>query len=122
MMLVKQRDGYWKASAVQRNPFIKDANTMNKLVPQALLSYIIGAVILGLFLFVPAWTLNYWQAWVFIFVFTTCVNAIRVYLSIKDPVHLERRKNVGPAAEQNVAQRIIMSLAGETTEKGFVWE
>lgn len=84
---------------------------MNKLVPQTLLSYLIGAVILGLLLFIPAWTLNYWQAWVFIFVFTTSVNAIGVYLSIKDPALLERRKNVGPVAEQNAAQRIIMSLA-----------
>jgi len=84
---------------------------MNKLVQQTLLSYLIGALILGLLLFIPAWTLNYWQAWVFIFVFTTSVNAIGVYLSVKDPALLERRKNVGPAAEQNVAQRIIMSLA-----------
>ncbi|MFN8381830.1 MAG: isoprenylcysteine carboxylmethyltransferase family protein [Anaerolineales bacterium] len=84
---------------------------MNKLVPQTLLSYLIGAVILGLLLFIPAWTLNYWQAWVFIFVFTTSVNAIGVYLSIKDPALLERRKNVGPVAEQNAAQRIIISLA-----------
>ena len=84
---------------------------MNKLALPTLGSFLIGAVILGLFLFIPAWTLNYWQAWVFILVFTTSVNAIGVYLSIKDPVLLERRKKVGPAAEQNVAQRIIMSLA-----------
>jgi protein-S-isoprenylcysteine O-methyltransferase Ste14 len=90
---------------------MKHVNKMNKLVLPTLLSYLMGAVILGLLLFIPAWTLNYWQAWVFIFVFTTSVNAIGVYLSIKDPVLLERRKNVGPAAEQNVAQRIIMSLA-----------
>jgi protein-S-isoprenylcysteine O-methyltransferase Ste14 len=84
---------------------------MNKLVLPTLQSFLIGAVILGLLLFVPTGTLNYWQAWVFILVFLTSVNAIGVYLSIKDPVLLERRKNVGPAVEQNVAQRIIMSLA-----------
>jgi protein-S-isoprenylcysteine O-methyltransferase Ste14 len=90
---------------------MKDVNKMNKLVLPTLKSFLIGAVILGLLLFIPAWTLNYWQACVFILVFTTSVNAIGVYLSIKDPALLERRKNVGPAAEQNVAQRIIMSLA-----------
>lgn len=94
-----------------RQDIVKDANNMNKLVLQALLSYLIGVAILGLLLFVPAWTFNYWQAWVFILVFTTSVNAIGVYLALKDPVLLERRKNVGPAAEQNVAQRIIMSVA-----------
>jgi protein-S-isoprenylcysteine O-methyltransferase Ste14 len=62
-------------------------------------------------LFFPAGTLNYWQAWVFIAVFLVSVNAIGVYLTLKDPVLLERRKQVGPAAEPNVAQRIIMLIA-----------
>ncbi|MCB9134075.1 MAG: isoprenylcysteine carboxylmethyltransferase family protein [Anaerolineales bacterium] len=84
---------------------------MSKLILSALRTFFMGAVMLGLLLFLPAWTLNYWQAWVFIVVFLVCVNGIGVYLSIKDPVLLERRKNVGPAAEQNVAQRIIMFLA-----------
>lgn len=86
-------------------------NMMNKLIISTLRTFLIGAVVLGLVLFLPAWTLNYWQAWVFIIVFLSSVNAIGVYLSIKDPVLLERRKNVGPAAEQNLAQRIIMSIA-----------
>jgi protein-S-isoprenylcysteine O-methyltransferase Ste14 len=84
---------------------------MNKLILPTLRTFLIGAVALGLLLFLPAWTLNYWQAWVFIIVFMISVNAIGVYLSLKDPVLLERRKNVGPAAEQNLAQRIIMLLA-----------
>jgi len=84
---------------------------MNKLILPALRTFLIGAVILGLLLFLPAWTLNYWQAWVFILVFLVCVNAIGVYLSLEDPALLERRKKVGPAAEQNVAQRIIMTIA-----------
>ena len=84
---------------------------MNKLILPTLRTFLIGAVVLGLVLFLPAWTLNYWRAWVFILVFMSSVSAIGVYLSIKDPVLLERRKNVGPAAEQNAAQRMIMSIA-----------
>lgn len=84
---------------------------MNKLIIPTSKSFLIGAFALGLFLFLPAWTLNYWQAWVFIVVFLSSVNAIGVYLSLYDPALLERRKNVGPAAEQNVSQRIIMSIA-----------
>jgi protein-S-isoprenylcysteine O-methyltransferase Ste14 len=38
-------------------------------------------------------------------------DAIGVYLALKDPELLERRKNVGPAAEQNMAQKMIMSFA-----------
>jgi len=84
---------------------------MNKLIIQTLGSFVIGAIALGALLFIPAWTLNYWQAWVFIVVFLTSVNAIGVYLSVKDPELLERRKKFGPATEQSPAQKIIMSIA-----------
>jgi protein-S-isoprenylcysteine O-methyltransferase Ste14 len=82
-----------------------------RLIIPAVTTFLTGAVILGLILFLPAWTVNYWQAWAFIIVFMISVCTIGVYLSINDPALLERRKNVGPAAEQNVAQRIIMSIA-----------
>ena len=84
---------------------------MKKLILQALQTFLIGVVILGLLLFLPAWTLNYWQAWTFIVVFTVSVDFIGLYLSLKDPALLERRKNVGPRAEQSTPQRIIMSVA-----------
>ncbi len=84
---------------------------MNKLILPALRTFLIGAFILGVILFLPAWSLNYWQGWVFIIVFLICVNFIGVYLSVNDPALLERRKNVGPAAEQNPVQRLIMSIA-----------
>ncbi len=84
---------------------------MNRLVLNSIGTFLTGVALLGLLLFLPAWTLNYWQAWAFIFVFLVCVNAIGVYLSIKDPALLERRKKVGPGAERNVAQQIIMSIA-----------
>ncbi len=83
---------------------------MNKLIIPTLRTFLIGAIALGILLFLPAWTLNYWQAWVFIFVFMTSVNAIGVYLSLKDPELLERRKKFGPASETNPAQKIIMSI------------
>ena len=84
---------------------------MNKLILSTLSTFLIGAVILGIILFLPAWTLAYWQAWVFIVVFMVSVTFIGVYLSVKDPALLERRKQVGPAAEQSTAQKIIMSTA-----------
>ena len=84
---------------------------MHKLIIQTLGTFLIGAIVLGLLLFLPAGTLNYWQAWVFIVVFMISVSAIGVYLSIKDPALLERRKNIGPAAEQSTTQKIIISLA-----------
>lgn len=83
---------------------------MNKLIIPTLKTFLIGAIALGVLLFLPAWTLSYWQAWVFIVVFMVSTNAIGVYLSIKDPELLERRKHFGPAAEQTMAQKIIISF------------
>jgi protein-S-isoprenylcysteine O-methyltransferase Ste14 len=84
---------------------------MNKLILPTLKSFLIGATLLGLLLFLPAWTLNYWQAWFFIVVFLTSVNGIGLYLSLKDPELLERRKKFGPGVEQSTAQKIIMSIS-----------
>jgi protein-S-isoprenylcysteine O-methyltransferase Ste14 len=84
---------------------------MKKLILPTLRTFLIGAVVLGVLLFLPAGTLGYWQAWVFILVFLVSVNAIGVALSLGDPALLERRKQVGPAAEQGLAQKIIMSVA-----------
>jgi protein-S-isoprenylcysteine O-methyltransferase Ste14 len=84
---------------------------MNKLIIPTLRTFLLGAIVLGLLLFLPAGTLDYWQAWVFIVVFATSTNAIGVYLALKDPELLERRKKIGPAAERNTSQKIIISLA-----------
>jgi protein-S-isoprenylcysteine O-methyltransferase Ste14 len=83
---------------------------MNKLIVQTFGTFLVGVVLLGVLLFLPAGTFNYWQAWVFIVVFMTSVSVIGVYLSLKDPALLERRKNIGPAAEQSPAQKIIISI------------
>lgn len=94
---------------------------MNKLILPTLRTFLIGVVVLGILLFLPAGTLNYWQAWVFIVVFMISVNVIGVYLSLKDPELLERRKKFGPGTEQSPLQKIIMSIAILTTLGLFVF-
>jgi protein-S-isoprenylcysteine O-methyltransferase Ste14 len=84
--------------------------SLGTLAIQTLRTTVIGVVVLAGLLLIPAWTLDYWQAWVFIIVFMGSTNAIGVYLALKDPALLERRKRGGPTAEQRPAQRIIISL------------
>lgn len=62
-------------------------------------------------LFLPAWTLDYREAWVFLAVFFTPVLAITLYLITRDPKLLERRINAGPGAEKERSQKIIQFLA-----------
>ena len=47
----------------------------NKLIIPALKSFVVGVAALGLLLFLPAGTLNYWQAWALIAVFVLGSNA-----------------------------------------------
>jgi protein-S-isoprenylcysteine O-methyltransferase Ste14 len=61
--------------------------------------------------FLPAWTQNYWQAWVFLSVFFGSSLAITLYLMKKDPKLLKRRMRAGPGAEKEKSQKIVMSLA-----------
>jgi protein-S-isoprenylcysteine O-methyltransferase Ste14 len=79
-----------------------------RLIIPMLRSLVMGVAGLGLLLFLPAGTLDYWQAWVLIAVFVLGSNAIGIYLSLYDPELLERRKQVGPKAETRPAQKIIM--------------
>jgi protein-S-isoprenylcysteine O-methyltransferase Ste14 len=83
-------------------------NDLNKRAFQGLLSLLITLAVL---LFIPAWTLDYWQAWVFLSVFSVSVLAITLYLMKNDPKLLERRVNAGPTAEKDKTQKTIQLLA-----------
>ena len=61
-------------------------------------------------LFAPAWTLDYWQAWLYGFVFIGLSSAIGIYFLKRDPKVLARRMRVGPKAEGELSQKIIMSI------------
>jgi protein-S-isoprenylcysteine O-methyltransferase Ste14 len=61
-------------------------------------------------LFGPAWTLDYWQAWLYGVVFIGTTIAIGLYFLRRDPKVVARRMKVGPAAEQEPSQKIIMTI------------
>lgn len=82
-----------------------------KLAMRTIVNSIIGLIIFGIFTFVPAGTLDYWQGWAFITVFATSTSIISIYLALKDPALLERRVKAGPWAETRPMQKILISLA-----------
>jgi protein-S-isoprenylcysteine O-methyltransferase Ste14 len=77
---------------------------------QAVGTGLIGLVVFGLLLFLPAWTFNYWQAWVFIAVFTIATSVPSIYLALKNPAALQRRMHAGPAAETRTVQKFISAV------------
>jgi MFS superfamily sulfate permease-like transporter len=83
---------------------------MNNLYTKALLSLVLLAVVMGLLLFVPTWTIHYWQAWVYLAIFMGASLLTTLYLMKKDPALLKRRMSGGPTAEKERTQKIIISL------------
>jgi protein-S-isoprenylcysteine O-methyltransferase Ste14 len=66
---------------------------------------------MALLIFLPAWTLNYCQAWVFLLSFFGSSLAITLYLMKNDPKLLERRVEGGVGAEKEKSQKIIQGFA-----------
>ena len=81
------------------------------LAARAWLSLVALAIVMGAILFVPAGTINYWQAWLYLVVFIGASAFTTGDLAKRDPALLERRLRGGPTAEHEPAQRLIMVLA-----------
>jgi len=88
----------------------------NNLNTKAWRGIVFLAIAMGLLLFVPAGSIDYWQAWVYLAVFFGASLLITLYLMRKDPALLRRRLSSGPTAEKEKTQKIIMSF----TTIGFI--
>lgn len=81
---------------------------MNSLNAKAWRVLLRAHIIMAVFLFIPAWTVHYWQAWLYLAVSLASTVTVMIYLMIYDQPLLERRLNAGPAAEQESSQRNII--------------
>lgn len=70
---------------------------------------VLGLAGFGALVFLPAWTFDYWQAWVFLAVFTVVSFFPTVYLLRKDPAIVERRMRAGPKAETRPMQKVVVA-------------
>ena len=83
---------------------------MSNLYVRGLLANLITLAILLGCLFIPAGTLNYWQAWIFAAVFETSAQALGIYFLRHDRRLVERRMHIGPLVEQRPVQKFISAL------------
>lgn len=83
---------------------------MNSSMGKALVGIARRFLFYGLCLFAPARTFDFWQAWVFLILFSTLFLQMVIHLSKNDPKLLERRSKVGPSAETRPRQKIVMLL------------
>lgn len=88
-----------------------------KLILNGLTKLILGLVLIGVMLFLPAWTLNYPGAWLFISLLFVPMLVLGVVLYIKSPELLKRRLR---SKEKAGTQRGVIALSGLMFPIGFV--
>jgi len=71
--------------------------------------FLAAIVLVGCTLFLPAGTLNYWQAWLYMVLLFIPVAIVGVVLVIKDPELLERRMRT---REREAPQRRVIASSG----------
>jgi protein-S-isoprenylcysteine O-methyltransferase Ste14 len=93
---------------------------MNDLNRRAFRGLLRMALFLTVLIFLPAWTVHYWQGWVCLALFLACAMGISLYLMKNDPKLLERRMSAGAGAEKQKSQKIIQTLAAMVFVATFV--
>jgi protein-S-isoprenylcysteine O-methyltransferase Ste14 len=84
---------------------------MSNLFLKTFLGFAFLMLVLALALFLPAGSLRFWQAWVYLADFAGCTVLITAYLMRNDRELLARRVRGGPTAETQKSQQVIQGLA-----------
>lgn len=88
-----------------------------KLFFQAIIKFLFGLIIVGLLLFMPANSFEYWNAWLFISLLFVPMFIAGIILMIKKPELLRKRLN---AKEKENDQKQVIAFSGLMFISGFI--
>lgn len=88
-----------------------------KLLFQAISKFTLGFIIVGLLLFIPAGSLNYWNGWLFIGLLFIPMFIAGIILMKKNPKLLKKRLN---AKEKEEEQKQVIVFSGLMFLTGFI--
>ncbi len=88
-----------------------------KLFLQAIIKFIFGVLLVGLLVFLPAGTLQYWEGWLFMGILFVPMLIAGIMMMIKNPKLLESRLN---AKEKQSDQSLVVKLSGLMFFVGFI--
>ena len=88
---------------------LTDNNMTTKLFFQALTKFLAGLLLVGLSLFLPSGTFDFWQAWLFIGILFGPMFIAGIVLMVRQPDLL--RKRLSAKEEQNEQKRVV-ALSG----------
>ena len=81
----------------------------NNLLTQALAKFFLGVIILGILIFLPAWSLHYWQGWLLMGILFVPMFVAGLVMLAKNPDLLRKCLN---AKEQEAEQKTVVKLSG----------
>lgn len=84
---------------------------MKDLHRKALVGILRTLVMLLAVIFLPVWTLRWWQGWACLAAFFVPACLISVWVAKHDPALLERRLKAGAKAEKEKGQKIVQGIA-----------
>lgn len=96
---------------------MKKVNLTTKLFFQAVTKFVLGIVSLGLLLFLPANTINYWNAWLLIGLLFIPMFFVGIIMMIKSPDLLKKRLNL---KENEKEQKKVIIYSAVMFLTGFV--
>ena len=88
-----------------------------KLFIQAIIKYVLGVLIVGGLLFIPAKSFEYWNGWLFMGLLFIPMFIAGIILMIKNPELLRKRLN---AKEQENEQKWVLLFSGLMFIAGFI--
>ena len=77
----------------------------NRLFPQAIGKFLLGVIVIGLLLFLPAGSLQYWQAWLLMGILFVPMFCAGLVMMAKNPDLLRKRLN---AKEEEKEQQTVV--------------
>ena len=87
-----------------------------ELFYHAISKFILGVVVTGILIFLPAGTFHYWNAWLFLGILFIPMFFAGIVLMIKNPELLKKRLH---AKEQQTEQNLVIKLSGLMFVLGF---
>ena len=87
------------------------------LLTQALVKFFLGVIILGILIFLPAWSLHYWQGWLLMGILFVPMFVAGLVMLAKNPDLLRKRLN---AKEEEAEQKTVVKLSGLLFIAAFV--
>lgn len=96
---------------------LEETVVTTKLFIQAITKFILGAVLVGLLVFLPAGTFSFFNGWLFMGILFIPMFLAGIVMMVKNPGLLEKRLN---AKEKQQDQSMVVKLSGLMFIVGFV--